>query len=115
MLAQGVSGATAASGDAAVSASAAVGLRCAGLRCAPVRPALCAELVRRLSCPADVCKSRMQNMQTGEFSGFADCATKLVKQEGVLALWKGYTPAVCSPALRPPACLRTDRSPRGRW
>jgi len=47
-----------------------------------------------LSCPADVVKSRMQNMRTGQFSGAGDCISQLVRNEGVLALWKGYTPAV---------------------
>lgn len=47
-----------------------------------------------LSCPADVLKSRLQNMRPGQFRGVMDCASQLVKNEGVLALWKGYTPAV---------------------
>jgi solute carrier family 25 oxoglutarate transporter 11 len=46
-----------------------------------------------LSCPADVLKSRMQNMRPGEYGGTLDCARKIVKFEGVLSLWKGYTPA----------------------
>ena len=46
-----------------------------------------------LSCPADVLKSRMQNMHPGEYKGVADCAVKMVRNEGVLALWKGYMPA----------------------
>jgi solute carrier family 25 (mitochondrial oxoglutarate transporter), member 11 len=45
------------------------------------------------SCPADVIKSRMQNMQTGEYTGPLDCAKKLIRSEGALALYKGYTPA----------------------
>ena len=45
------------------------------------------------SCPADVLKSRMQNMRPGEFSGVVDCGKKLVQAEGVGALWKGFTPA----------------------
>jgi solute carrier family 25 (mitochondrial oxoglutarate transporter), member 11 len=46
-----------------------------------------------LSCPADVLKSNMQNASAGEYTGVVDCATKLVKSEGITALWKGYTPA----------------------
>lgn len=46
-----------------------------------------------LSCPADVLKSRMQNMSPGEYSGMADCAKTLIKTEGVGALWKGFGPA----------------------
>ena len=45
------------------------------------------------SCPADVIKSRMQNMQPSEYTGPIDCAKKLIHNEGVLALYKGYTPA----------------------
>ena len=46
-----------------------------------------------LSCPADVIKSRIQNSATGTYSGIADCAGKMIKQEGVLSLWKGAGPA----------------------
>jgi len=45
------------------------------------------------SCPADVIKSRMQNMQPGEYNGPIDCAKRLIQNEGALALYKGYTPA----------------------
>lgn len=59
----------------------------------------CASLVSAvaavaLSCPADVLKSRMQNSRVGEFSGIVECASSLLKNEGPLAFWKGYTPAV---------------------
>lgn len=47
-----------------------------------------------LSCPADVLKSRMQNMRPGEFKGIIDCGASLIKNEGIMALWKGYSPAV---------------------
>lgn len=46
-----------------------------------------------MSCPADVLKSNIQNAKPGQYSGVLECATKLVKSEGVFALWKGYTPA----------------------
>lgn len=45
------------------------------------------------SCPADVVKSRMQNMQPGEYKGSIDCVRKMIKSEGPLSLYKGYTPA----------------------
>ena len=32
-------------------------------------------------------------MHAGEYSGVVDCAVKLVRNEGALSLWKGYTPA----------------------
>ena len=35
-----------------------------------------------------------KNASEGEFKGVVDCAKKLVKAEGVVSLWKGYTPAV---------------------
>ena len=45
------------------------------------------------SCPADVIKSRMQNMQPGEYEGPVDCAKQMIRKEGLLSLYKGYTPA----------------------
>ena len=47
-----------------------------------------------LSCPADVLKSRVQNSRPGQYSGMLDCAGKLLKHEGVFALWKGAGPSV---------------------
>lgn len=47
-----------------------------------------------LCCPADVLKSRIQNAQPGQFASVLACATSVVKEEGVRALWKGYTPAM---------------------
>jgi|TARA_B110000091_G_scaffold206429_1_gene243209 hypothetical protein len=35
----------------------------------------------------------MQNAKQGQYTGAMDCATQLVQKEGMLALWKGYTPA----------------------
>jgi hypothetical protein len=46
-----------------------------------------------LSCPADVIKSRVQNASPGQFTGLVDCASKMIKAEGVLSLWKGAGPA----------------------
>jgi solute carrier family 25 oxoglutarate transporter 11 len=49
------------------------------------------------STPADVMKSRLQNQKIVDgkpmYSGLGDCMAKLVKSEGVLAFWKGFTPA----------------------
>ena len=49
------------------------------------------------SVPADVMKSRMQNMPMVDgkpmYNGIVDCLTKTIKAEGVLALWKGFMPA----------------------
>jgi len=38
-------------------------------------------------------KSRMQNSAPGEYSGVVDCGSRLIKAEGVGALWKGFLPA----------------------
>ncbi|CAH1407612.1 unnamed protein product [Nezara viridula] len=48
------------------------------------------------SLPVDIAKTRIQNMKMiegkPEFSGTFDVFVKLVKNEGVFALWKGFTP-----------------------
>lgn len=48
--------------------------------------------------PFDVMKSRLQNMQvtpgtTPPYTGMVDCFFKSVRQEGILVLWAGFTPA----------------------
>lgn len=45
------------------------------------------------STPFDVAKTRVQNQVTQEYSGMLDCLSKTAKNEGVLSLWKGFTPA----------------------
>ncbi|XP_030377469.1 mitochondrial uncoupling protein 4 [Scaptodrosophila lebanonensis] len=51
-----------------------------------------------LSTPADVVKSRIMNQPTDEkgrglhYKGTLDCFNKLVKQEGFLAMYKGFVP-----------------------
>lgn len=48
------------------------------------------------SLPVDIAKTRVQNMKIidgkPEFSGTLDVFGKLLKNEGVFALWKGFTP-----------------------
>ncbi|KAL1465126.1 hypothetical protein WDU94_004717 [Cyamophila willieti] len=48
------------------------------------------------SMPVDIAKTRIQNMKhidgKPEFKGAFDVLGKVVKQEGVLALWKGFMP-----------------------
>uniref|UniRef100_A0A1B0AZ08 Mitochondrial 2-oxoglutarate/malate carrier protein n=1 Tax=Glossina palpalis gambiensis TaxID=67801 RepID=A0A1B0AZ08_9MUSC len=49
------------------------------------------------SMPLDIAKTRLQNMKTPpdgkpEYSGSIDVLIKVAKNEGVLALWKGFTP-----------------------
>ncbi|XP_062121374.1 LOW QUALITY PROTEIN: mitochondrial uncoupling protein 4-like [Drosophila sulfurigaster albostrigata] len=51
-----------------------------------------------LSTPADVVKSRIMNQPTDEkgrglhYKGMIDCFTKLVREEGVVAMYKGFLP-----------------------
>ncbi len=51
-----------------------------------------------MACPADVVKSRMMNQPTDgrgrglHYGGLWDCAAKCVRDEGLLALYKGFWP-----------------------
>lgn len=46
--------------------------------------------------PVDIAKTRIQNMKVidgkPEYKGSIDVLVKVVKNEGVFALWKGFTP-----------------------
>lgn len=42
--------------------------------------------------PIDVIKTRLQLDNKGYYKGVADCGTKITRDEGVRALWKGLTP-----------------------
>lgn len=42
--------------------------------------------------PFDVVKTRLQSAEAAQYGGLVRCASNLVKQEGVKALWKGTTP-----------------------
>lgn len=48
------------------------------------------------SLPPDIVKTRVQNMKVidgkPEYKGGADALRRIVQQEGVLSLWKGFTP-----------------------
>ncbi|GLH09148.1 hypothetical protein R5R35_008189 [Gryllus longicercus] len=48
------------------------------------------------SLPVDIAKTRIQNMKKvdgkGEYKGTLDVFTKVVRNEGIFALWKGFTP-----------------------
>lgn len=39
-------------------------------------------------------KSRLQSAPQGTYTGFMDCARKLIAADGVTALWKGFAPAM---------------------
>eukprot|EP01129_Flabellula_baltica_P006097 TRINITY_DN2252_c0_g1_i2.p1 TRINITY_DN2252_c0_g1~~TRINITY_DN2252_c0_g1_i2.p1 ORF type:complete len:294 (+),score=60.41 TRINITY_DN2252_c0_g1_i2:45-926(+) len=45
-----------------------------------------------VSIPVDITKTRLQNMNPGQYSGVVDCVRKIVANEGVLSLWRGFTP-----------------------
>ncbi|ORX35077.1 putative carnitine/acyl carnitine carrier [Kockovaella imperatae] len=47
-----------------------------------------------LAIPPDTIKSRLQSAPSGTYSGFLDCARKLIAADGVTALWKGFGPAM---------------------
>ncbi|XP_030372924.1 mitochondrial 2-oxoglutarate/malate carrier protein-like [Scaptodrosophila lebanonensis] len=51
------------------------------------------------SMPLDMAKTRIQNMKVvdgkPEYTGTANVLVKVLKNEGVLALWKGFTPYLC--------------------
>lgn len=46
------------------------------------------------SLPADVIKSRLQNSVSGKYNGMIDCARKSISAEGIIVLWRGFTPAL---------------------
>lgn len=61
----------------------------------------CASMISGLvttaaSMPVDIAKTRIQNMKMidgkPEFKGSADVLLKVIKNEGIFALWKGFTP-----------------------
>ncbi|OXA58630.1 mitochondrial 2-oxoglutarate/malate carrier protein [Folsomia candida] len=61
----------------------------------------CASMISGLvttaaSMPVDIAKTRIQNMKMidgkPEYKGAADVLVKVIKNEGVFALWKGFTP-----------------------
>ncbi|XP_063697006.1 mitochondrial 2-oxoglutarate/malate carrier protein-like [Culicoides brevitarsis] len=52
------------------------------------------------SMPVDIAKTRIQNMKTApgaqpEYKGAVDVLIKVVRHEGLFALWKGFTPYYC--------------------
>ena len=48
------------------------------------------------SLPVDIAKTRLQKMKivdgVPEYKGFQDVFSRILRQEGVFALWKGFTP-----------------------
>lgn len=42
--------------------------------------------------PMEVMKTRLAVAKTGQYSGLFDCAKKIIKHEGVKAMYKGYVP-----------------------
>ena len=63
--------------------------------CATLCSSFCANVVAN---PFDVLKSRIQQSPIGPdgkslYTGMSDCFVKSVKGEGILVLWRGFTPA----------------------
>ncbi|XP_016972031.1 mitochondrial 2-oxoglutarate/malate carrier protein [Drosophila rhopaloa] len=61
---------------------------------------ICAAMVSGLlttiaSMPLDMAKTRIQQQKSGEYKGTMDVLMKVAKNEGVPALWKGFTPYLC--------------------
>ncbi|KAH8267929.1 hypothetical protein KR026_011171, partial [Drosophila bipectinata] len=56
-------------------------------------------LTTMTSMPLDIAKTRIQNMKTidgkAEYRGTLDVLFRVARQEGVFALWKGFTPYYC--------------------
>jgi solute carrier family 25 citrate transporter 1 len=42
--------------------------------------------------PFDTVKTRMQGLEAGRYSGLFNCAVTMIKEEGILSLWKGLGP-----------------------
>lgn len=59
---------------------------------------LCSGLLATIvSMPADMAKTRLQNMKVAEgaapkYTGTVDVLTKVIRQEGFFSLWKGFVP-----------------------
>lgn len=51
---------------------------------------------RPLLASLQVLKTRLTLRKTGQFSGLADCATQILRREGVGAFYKGYIPSMLS-------------------
>lgn len=51
------------------------------------------------SMPVDIAKTRLQNMKVvdekPEYRGTVDVLSRVIRQEGLFALWKGFTPYFC--------------------
>lgn len=51
------------------------------------------------SMPVDIAKTRLQNMKVvdgkPEYRGTIDVLARVIRQEGLFALWKGFTPYFC--------------------
>lgn len=57
---------------------------------------MCSGLLTTIaSMPLDMAKTRIQQQKTLMYTGTMDVITKVVKAEGVFALWKGFTPYLC--------------------
>ncbi|KAH8322321.1 hypothetical protein KR059_012631 [Drosophila kikkawai] len=58
--------------------------------------AMCSGLLTTItSLPLDIAKTRIQEQKTLKYSGTIDVLVKVTTQEGLMSLWKGFTPYLC--------------------
>ncbi|KJE94317.1 solute carrier family 25 [Capsaspora owczarzaki ATCC 30864] len=43
-----------------------------------------------VSLPADIAKTRIQDMKAGEYKNSVDCLLKLVRKDGIMSPWRGF-------------------------
>lgn len=55
--------------------------------------------------PPDVIKSRLQTAPSGTYTGIGDVFTKLMRNEGATALYKGLTPVMLRAVPANAACF----------
>lgn len=56
--------------------------------------AFSASVAESIAIPFDTAKVKMQLATSGEYSGMADCISKIAKADGVGGLWKGVVPGI---------------------
>lgn len=70
-----------------------------GLKMYSIAASISAFVTSIVALPLDIAKTRLQNMKTldgkAEYRGTIDVLIKITRNEGVLSLWKGFTPYLC--------------------
>jgi len=60
---------------------------------------VCGVVSTVVSCPLDVVKTRLMNSTPGTYRSPGDCFVQLVKEEGLISMWKGIVPTYQRQAL----------------